>query len=72
MLLNRSIRHFLTLVLVPLVLAAGGTLWLTADLVGRVSTGANHEDRSRTAEIVQSALAAECQQLANVVSDNAN
>lgn len=72
MILRRSLRQFITLVAFPLFLAGGGTVWLTADLVGRISTGANQEDRARTAEIVESALAASCQQLANLVADNAN
>lgn len=70
--LRRSLRQFLTLVVIPLFLAGGGTVWLTADLVGRISTAANQEDPARTAEIVESARSASCQQLANLVSDNTN
>ena len=70
--LNRSIRHFLTLVVLPLLLAGGGTIWLTADLVSRLSTGANSQDHKRTAEVVESALEAGRQQLANLIADNAN
>jgi diguanylate cyclase (GGDEF)-like protein len=70
--LRRSLRNFLTLVVLPLLLAGGGTIWLTADLVSRLSTGANGEDHKRTAEVVESALQASRQQLANVLADNAN
>ena len=72
MIFNRSLRYFLTLVVIPLAIAGGGTVWLTADLVTRLSTDANGEDHKRTAEIVESALNAARQQLANTVADNAN
>jgi diguanylate cyclase (GGDEF)-like protein len=72
MVFTRSLRHFLTLVAVPLLLAGAGTIWQTTDLVTRLSTGANGEDHKRTAEVVESALQAGRQQLANVISDNAN
>ncbi len=70
--LKTSFRNFLTFVVLPLLLAGGGTIWLTADLVSRLSTGANSEDHTRTSEVVESALDSGQQQLANLIADNAN
>jgi sensor domain CHASE-containing protein len=55
----------------PLVLAACGVFYLTTDLISRVSTGANQQDHDRTKQVVNSALKASQQQLANVATDNA-
>ena len=70
--LRRPFRQFIFFVILPLLIAGGGTIWLTVDLVSRLSTGANVEDHKRTAEIIQSALGASQQQLADTMADNAN
>jgi diguanylate cyclase (GGDEF)-like protein len=68
----RSLRHFVLLVALPLLLAAGGVIGLTVDLVTRLSSGANIEDHRRTAEVVNSALQATREEMAHAVADNAN
>lgn len=70
--ISRTVRNFALMVVLPLVLAGGGTLWLTLDLVSRVSTSANAADHARTTEIVMSALTAAEQQLQGIVADNGN
>ncbi len=62
--------RFAATVALPLLLASLGVTWLTFDLIGRVSTGANVADRQRTSEIVKSALGAAQNQLASMVADN--
>ena len=54
----RNLRHFLLMVIIPLLLAAVGVSALTIDLVSRLSTGANIEDHRRTAEVVNAAILA--------------
>ncbi len=68
----RNLRHFLLMVIIPLLLAAVGVSALTIDLVSRLSTGANIEDHRRTAEVVNAAILATQNELSNAVSDNAN
>lgn len=62
---------FILTIALPLLLASLSVALLTFELIGRVSTGANVEDRERTKEIAGSALAAVQQQLANTAIDNA-
>jgi signal transduction histidine kinase len=62
---------FLLIVALPLLLAFVGVVLLSADLVSRVSTGANREDHTRTQQTVHSSLVAAQQQLEFLVSDNA-
>ena len=61
---------FVLTVALPLLLASLGVAALTADLLSRVSTGANVEDRERTRQVVRSALGAAQRQLANLATDN--
>ena len=62
---------FMLTIALPLLLASLSVTLLTFELIGRVSTGANIEDRQRTTEIVKSALAAAQKQLSNIATDNA-
>lgn len=62
---------FLLTIALPLGLATLGVFYLTTDLIGRVSTGANQEDHERTRQVVSSAFKASQQQLANTATDNA-
>jgi signal transduction histidine kinase len=61
---------FALTIALPLLLASLGVALLTFNLLARVSTGANVEDRERTRQIVTSALGAVQQQLANTATDN--
>jgi sensor domain CHASE-containing protein len=61
---------FVLTIAVPLLLASLGVFYLTTDLIGRVSTGANQEDHERTKQVVESAFKASQQQLANITTDN--
>lgn len=70
--MTRIVRQFLLFVVLPLLIAGGGTIWLTADLISQLSTGANAEDHKRTLQVVESALNASRQQLADVNADNAH
>jgi diguanylate cyclase (GGDEF)-like protein len=62
---------FALTIALPLLLASLGVGLLTFELVSRVSTGANNEDRERTRQVVTSALGAIHKQMSDLMSDNA-
>ena len=62
---------FVLTIALPLLMATLGVAGLTFELVGRVSTGANIQDRERTRQIVKSAMDSIQLQLANIATDNA-
>jgi sensor domain CHASE-containing protein len=62
---------FLTLLGFPVLLASIGIVWVTLQLLDRVSTVANGADHLRTSQVIHSALAAEINSLNDLVTDNA-
>jgi diguanylate cyclase (GGDEF)-like protein len=62
---------FLLAVALPLLVASLAVVFLTVDLIDRVSTGANRADHERTRQIVVSAFGAAQLQLSNTAIDNA-
>lgn len=66
----KSLR-FLSLLTIPVLLASVGIVWVTLQLLERVSTVANIADHTRTSQVVQSAFTAEINGLKDIVTDNA-
>jgi diguanylate cyclase (GGDEF)-like protein len=62
---------FILAVALPLLVASLAVVFLTVDLIDRVSTGANRADHERTRQIVVSAFGAAQHQLSNTSIDNA-
>jgi diguanylate cyclase (GGDEF)-like protein len=60
-----------TVLALPVILAAIGIVWVTFQLLEKVSSSANATDHERTSQIVQSAFAVEVSSLQEMVSDNA-
>jgi diguanylate cyclase (GGDEF)-like protein len=61
----------LALLAMPVLLASFGIVWVTLQLLDRVSTVANIADHTRTSQVVQSAFSAEIHALKDIVTDNA-
>jgi diguanylate cyclase (GGDEF)-like protein len=66
----KSIKY-LALLALPVMLASIGIVWVTLQLLDRVSAVANHADHARTSQVIQSAFAAEIHSLKDLVTDNA-
>jgi diguanylate cyclase (GGDEF)-like protein len=62
---------FLTLLGLPVLVASIGIVWVTLQLLDRVSTVANSADHLRTSQVIQSAFASEINSLNDLVTDNA-
>ncbi len=62
---------FLTLLGLPVLLASIGIVWVTLQLLDRVTTVANSADHTRTSQVIHSAFAAEINSLNDLVTDNA-
>jgi diguanylate cyclase (GGDEF)-like protein len=62
---------FLTLLGLPVLLASIGIVWVTLQLLDRVTTVANSADHTRTSQVIRSAFVAEINSLNDLVADNA-